>query len=46
MYAIFFISDQQQPWPYLALFSHNTSVTDGRRTNVNRITSMTGSTVS
>jgi len=28
------ISDQQQPRPYLAPFSHNTSVTDGRTTTV------------
>ena len=35
-YAIF-ISDQYQPWPYLALFSHNTTVThrrtDGQQTH-------------
>jgi len=31
------ISDQYQPWPYLALFSHNTTVThrrtDGQQTH-------------
>jgi len=39
------ISDQQQPRPYLAPFSHNTSVTDGqtdRRTDDdNRANSLT-----